>query len=132
MSRLTALTIGIVLASGPLVSGHHSIQSQFNISKEISLRGQVAQVEWRQPHVLIRLSVTGEKKGSPGVWLVETLNPNALARLGVDGMSLKYGDVIRMNGYAARDGQNHAVTQSITLSDGRTIEVGLVAASMDQ
>lgn len=131
MSRqLSAVVVGSLLVlAGSVVQGHHSVQSQFDVMKPIMLRGQVAQVEWRRPHVLIRLRVANEKAGGAD-WLVETLNPQGLERSGVDVYTLKSGDVISVSAFVSRDGRRHAVTQTMTLPNGKTVSVGVGAGNM--
>jgi hypothetical protein len=129
--RDSVLYLGLIAASGSSVFGHHSIQAQFDVTKPVTLKGRVAAVEWRQPHVLIRVRVPDGQSGSVD-WVVQTLNPQSLGRLGIVQGTLKPGDAISLDVFASNDGGNNAVTQAFTLPGGRTLPARVGTGGMNQ
>jgi hypothetical protein len=127
---IVCLSLMLALSGSPVL-GHHSIQTQFDVTKSVTLKGLIAAVEWRQPHVLVRVRVPTVRSGSVD-WVVQTLTPQALGRLGVVQGTLKPGDVVILDVFASNDGRYNAVTQSITLSDGRTVPTKVSAGGMNQ
>src|SRR5947207_301046 len=101
---VTALLCGLALA-GP-VSAHHSIQSQFDIHKTVSVSGTVAKIEFINPHSYLTVSVKGAD-GKVQKWAFELGGSGALRRAGLsraDRGGLKPGDEVTVIALAARDG----------------------------
>src|SRR5436853_5920086 len=76
----TALLCGLALA-GPVLA-HHSVQSQFDIHKTVSISGTVSKIEWINPHSYLTVSVKGpdakvQRRSS------ELAGPDALPRAGL-------------------------------------------------
>jgi hypothetical protein len=125
LSMHLAVTLALTLIVAAGVNAHHSIQSEYDVSKIVTLTGQVTHVDWAFPHVTVGLHV-GSGANAETDWELETLNPQGLQRAGVDASSLKAGDAIRTTVYLARDESHRAVTQTVTLASGRmvTLQVG--------
>jgi Family of unknown function (DUF6152) len=118
---LFALLLAL-LAPGPLTYAHHSVGAEFDLSKRITLQGQVTKIEWMNPHVYVYVDVNANGKTTN--WACETAGPNTLARQGWSRTSLKIGDRVTVVGYRARDGANVASAREVVLSDGRKVFVG--------
>jgi hypothetical protein len=58
-------------------------------------------------------------------------SPNTLIRQGWRRTSLKEGDQVTVEGYAAKDGSNIANARSVTLPDGTKVFVPRPGISMD-
>src|SRR5215471_15735633 len=115
----TALLFGLALA-GP-VSAHHSIQSQFDIHKTVSISGTVSKVEWINPHSYLTVNVKGAD-GKIQKWAFELGAAAALRRAGLsraDRGGLKAGDEVTVTALAARDGSNSGFLQELKVADGR-------------
>lgn len=65
-----ATVISVVVASGIPVPAHHSNPLYFDLSKAMTLEGQVRRVEWVNPHVLLFLDVMNGK-GESETWIVQ-------------------------------------------------------------
>jgi hypothetical protein len=118
----TALLCGLAL-SGP-VSAHHSVQSQFDIHKTVSISGTVAKIEWINPHSYLTVSVKGAD-GKVEKWAFELGGSGALRRAGMsraDRGGLKPGDQVTVTALAARDGSNSGFLQELKIADGRVFK----------
>ena len=114
-----ALLCGLALA-GP-VSAHHSIQSQFDIHKTVSITGTVAKIEWINPHSYLTVNVK-DAGGKVQKWAFEMGGAGTLRRAGMsraDRGGLKPGDEVAVTALPARDGSNSGLLQELKISDGR-------------
>ena len=95
MRRAFGITLlAVVIASGTLATAHHSNPLYFDMSKALTLQGEVLRVEWINPHVLLFLQSQNEK-GEPETWILQgsSLN-NALRQVGSMKERLKPGTSI--------------------------------------
>jgi uncharacterized protein DUF6152 len=116
-----ALWIGLALPGTPTYA-HHSVGAEFDLSKRITLQGNVTKIDWMNPHVYLYVDV--KAGGKTDNWACETAGPNTLARQGWSRMSLKIGDRVTVVGYRARDGALVASAREVVLADGRKVFVG--------
>jgi proline racemase len=98
LSRLRSCAAVLLLAAAGAASAHHSFAVFFDSERTVSVRGPVTDFQFRNPHGLIRISVTGEN-GEESVWKAETNSPSILARRGWKKDTLKAGEVITMEGW---------------------------------
>ena len=101
------------------VAAHHSFAAQYDRDKPVTLTGKVTRVEWMNPHVYFYMDVT-EAAGTVQ-WAIEGGAPNTLYRAGWRKDSLKFGDVVTVHGYLARDGSRLANMATAILADGRQV-----------
>jgi hypothetical protein len=116
-SRVVAFLVGIgflLVFTEMMLSAHHSFAAVFDKNKPVKLTGTVTKVEWLNPHVWFYVDV---KDGGQQVtnWAFELTNPNMLMRSGWTKTSLKPGDAITVEGFAAKDGRSVANTSSVIL-----------------
>jgi hypothetical protein len=123
LSTLSA-AVGVVAAAVVPLLAHHAFGGEFDPNKPVLLKGIVTKLEWINPHAWIHLEVT-KPDGTKEEWMVEGGTPNTLLRRGITRDSLKYGTLIVVDGYQARD---HSVLRAngrnITYSDGRKLFLG--------
>ena len=115
----TAFFCGLSLG-GP-VSAHHSVQSQFDIHKTVSISGTVAKIEWINPHSYLTVNVKGSD-GKVQKWAFELGGAASLRRAGMsraDRGGLKPGDQVTVTALAARDDSNSGFLQELKMGDGR-------------
>jgi hypothetical protein len=110
------------LTSAPLWA-HHAFAAEFDISKPVTLRGTVTQMEWVNPHAWIHLDVKGDD-GATVNWMVEGGSPNILLRRGFTKQSLLPGTEIVVEGFLAKNGESRANGANITFKDGRRLFLG--------
>jgi len=124
MRNRIAVAAGILLASAMSSSAHHTVAGFFDTSRFVTLQGTLTRVDWRAPHVILRLE-TRRVDGSLIEWNVETQNPQGLARAGLTLHSFKVGDPFRATVCVAKDGTRWAVTHEIAMPGGAaTVSMG--------
>ena len=129
ISWIAALVIALLGAAAPALA-HHSLQSEYDIDKSITLKGTVTKVDWVNPHVYVYLDVKDDK-GAVTKWAVTTLPPGNLRRGGLTRDLLGYGQTVSILGFQARDGSNLAFLRTITFADGHKLEIWLGDASKE-
>jgi hypothetical protein len=115
----TALLCGLALG-GP-VSAHHSIQSQFDIHKTVSISGTVAKIEFINPHSYLTVNVKAAD-GKVQKWAFEMGGVGSLRKAGLsraDRGGLKPGDEVTVTALPARDDSNSGLLQELKIGDGR-------------
>jgi hypothetical protein len=115
--RLTIL--GLLLGALP-VAAHHSFAAEYDEKKPVKVTGIVKKVEWTNPHSHMYLDVK-DANGKSTTWNFEFGSPNHLFRAGWTRNTVKEGDQITVEGWAAKDGTNLAQTRQVTLADGRKV-----------
>ena len=117
-----AAGLGLLLASVPAIA-HHSFAAEFDAAKPIKLTGSVTKVEWMNPHTYFYIDVKDEK-GTVTNWGLEMGSPNGLMRQGWTRNSMKVGDVVTVEGSAAKDGSNIGNARSVSLASGQRLFAG--------
>ena len=116
-----AAIAAIMMSAG--ASAHHSFAVFFDDAHSlVTLHGRVTGFEFRNPHGLIRL-VQRDESGAEVEWRVETNSPSILERRGWSKDSIKFGDVISVEGWPARDGSRHMRMRKVTRADGTPVGV---------
>ena len=127
-SRAAIGLLGLALSTQALA--HHSFAVFFSDDKPVtSVQGKVTGFDFKNPHGLIRIEVR-EPSGAVVQWKAETNSPSILERRGWSRDSLKLGDEITIEGWAARDGSRYMRLRKATRADGTT--VGQVFAPQEE
>ena len=112
------LTVVVVLVSTPLFA-HHGRGATY-AKKEISLKGTVKEVLWRNPHIAIFVDVPDEN-GKVTTWAIEHSNVSQLARLGYSKTTLTPGMKVTAVVNPGAKGEPIGLCQKIILADGKEI-----------
>ena len=122
-TNLLAVMVGLWLASVAAVIAHHSFAAEYDATKPVAVTGVVKKVEWQNPHIWIYVDVRDES-GKVTTWGFSGGPPGMLTRRGISKDVLKVGDVIKVEGFRARDGSNNASGGNVTFADGRKVFAG--------
>jgi hypothetical protein len=95
-----------LLASATLVvtrpaAAHHSA-AMFDDSKVLELKGTIKEMQWKNPHVWIQVTV--DDHGKPTEWSLEAGSPNTLSRTGWRSSTFKAGDEVTVRLNPMKDG----------------------------
>ena len=106
------------------LSAHHAANAKYDERKPITIKGTVTKVEWMNPHIYFYVDAK-DANGAVTNWAVEGGTPNQLYRKGWRKDSLKIGDTVTVEGFAAKDqGLHHVNGRNVTLPDGRKVYAG--------
>jgi hypothetical protein len=114
--------LGLV-SSGTALVAHHSFSTEYDGNKTFKFKGNVSKVEWTNPHVRFYVDVV-EEAGKTETWNLELASPSALARNGWTSRTLKVGDVVAVEGYAAKVAANRGNVRTVVTADGRSLFAG--------
>jgi len=119
---LVLQVLACVLMATP-ARAHHAFSTEFDVNRQVELRGKVTKVELINPHSWIHIEVVDDS-GKAVTWMVEGGSPNALVRRGITKNSIPLGSELVIRGYGTRDGSNKAVGREMTFADGRALFFG--------
>jgi hypothetical protein len=119
-STLWVLVACLLFASGSALVAHHSFSTEYDGSKTFNVKGKVSKVEWTNPHVRFYVDVT-DAAGKVQTWNMELASPSALARNGWTSRTLKVGDQVAVEGYAAKVATDRGNARSVVTGDGRSL-----------
>ena len=108
-----------LLCSAAGLLAHHSFSTEYDGTKTFNFKGTVSKVEWTNPHVRFYLDVVED--GKTNTWNMELASPSALARNGWTSRTLKVGDTLTVQGYAAKVAPNRGNARSVIPADGRSL-----------
>jgi hypothetical protein len=116
---ILALT-GLLVVTQP-ANAHHSAAA-YDEGKTASVTGVVTRLQWRNPHVIIRLDVTDES-GNSSTWPLETAGLQRLVRDGWNKELLAPGTRLTAEIHPTKRGQPGGVLRWVTLEDGRVLAI---------
>ena len=116
---MAAATALIAVAPAP---AHHSF-TMFDMTKRITLTGNVTSFEWSNPHAYIEIDVPGED-GELKHWSIELGSPSILQSSGWKFSSLKKGDKTTLVINPLKSGLAGGFLYTATLPDGRVLSNG--------
>lgn len=102
-TRFIILAALISSFTGLPASAHHSAALFYDNTNRVTLTGEVARFNFRNPHAIVELLVTTED-GEVQRWTCETSAPSALRRRGWSQASMTAGETVTLEGIQARDG----------------------------
>jgi hypothetical protein len=95
---------------------HHSF-SMFDLENNITIEGDVAEVQWTNPHAWIEVDVPNADGGVTR-WGVEFNSPNNLTRQGWRRSDIQAGDHVIFKISPLRDGQPGGLFYDVVLPSG--------------
>jgi len=122
-TKLAILAAVAVLASSVALFAHHAFSAEYDAKKPVKVTGTVKKVEWMNPHIWFYVDVKDES-GKVTTWGFSGGPPGMLMRRGITKDVLKVGDIIKVEGFLAKDGSNNASGGNVTFADGRKVFAG--------
>lgn len=119
---IAAAGIAVMFASASLMA-HHAFSAEFDENKPVNFEGTLTKADWVNPHAWLYLDVK-DKDGKVTNWAVEMGPPNALLRRGWKRSSMQLGAVIKVEGFAAKNGKDFANATNVTMPDGTKVFAG--------
>ena len=116
----TVLPWIVVMCSTAVAAAHHST-SEFDYTRQVTIKGTVKEVQWTNPHSYIQLMVDGDG-GKRIQWSVEIGSPSLNVNMGWRKSSVKVGDVVTMNIAPARSGKPYGTLRVLTFANGQKLE----------
>ena len=99
LTLATAIAAGALVGAGSTGAAVHHGWSHYDSSDTLDLTGTIREVEYENPHVLIRLETPGD---SAKTWLAVLAPPSRMERRGLPRGALKGGVEARVVGYPHR------------------------------
>lgn len=119
-----AIAVVILVAAlcmiGRPILAHHGRGATYDLKRQVSLRGTVAEVLWRNPHIVIFIDAPDEN-GKVVRWAIEHSNITTLAMQGYGRNTLKPGQEVTAVVFPGADGSPKALCSKIVFADGREI-----------
>jgi Family of unknown function (DUF6152) len=125
---LPAAALLLCVATAP--EAHHSFAAQYDNNKPLTMTGALTKLEWTNPHVYIFIDVTDPRTNKVTNWAFEMGPPHMLQKSGWKRNALKTGELLTIDGWAARDGGNSGNARRVTRKS--TGEVMGAASSIGQ
>jgi hypothetical protein len=116
---IAQLAIVAAFAAAAPASAHHST-AMFDFAKTVEITGTVQDFQWTNPHTWTNVSVAGSGD-SVGIYGLEGMSPNYLARNGWTKRTLNPGDTITFEVHPLKDGRKGGFMVSAKLADGTVL-----------
>jgi hypothetical protein len=121
IARIAVIAV-LVSSCAAATFAHHSFSTMYDASKPLTLKGTVTVLQFRNPHIWIFMDVT--EGGKTVNWACEGGQPIQLFRNGWKPDSVKPGDTVVLEGFAARTGKPVCNLRTLAFSDGTKIFAG--------
>jgi hypothetical protein len=115
---LAVLTAASFLLALPLLAHHGA--SEYDMTKIVTLRATVSELQFVNPHTLLVFTVKDES-GKAEEWTGELPSPNLLTRRGWSRSTLKPGDQVTVIGAPARNGEKGMQVKKLVFPDGHEL-----------
>jgi hypothetical protein len=118
-----AAAVTAAFSSVAPATAHHSY-TMFDLARETTVAGTVADFQWTAPHAWIELTVPTKRTASGvEVWSIEGMSPSYLARRGWTRKTLRPGDKVSIVIHPLKDGTHGGTAVRVTLQDGRILDL---------
>ena len=123
IKRAVAMASLALIAFAASAAAHHAFSAEFDQNRPVLLEGALTKADWMNPHAWIYIDVKGAD-GTVVNWAIEMGPPNALLRRGWKKSSMQIGAIIKVEGFAAKNGKEFSNATNITMPDGTKIFAG--------
>ena len=126
---MTKRVLGCAILWGSLMAGvlqaHHSLAGVYDMKKDMELSGTVEEIKFTNPHGSLVLAVKNPD-GTTAQWVLTLGSATALAQRGIGKTgpnALHQGDQVTVKILGARDGSPLGFLKTVTMPDGRVIQI---------
>ena len=122
---LVGATLCVWLMGSGLLQAHHSLAGVYDMKAEKELSGTVQKVMFSNPHGSLSIAVKNAD-GTTTEWVLTLGSATALAQRGIGKTgpnALHTGDNISVKFLPAKDGSPLGFLKSVTMPDGRVIQI---------
>jgi hypothetical protein len=116
-----ALGVVLILLVSVPIFAHHGAAS-YDISKMTTLKGTVTTIQWMNPHAEIAIEVN-DATGKAQKYIVESVSPLGLSRIGWTQNSLKPGDQITVTGNLSKNNTHVLRLKKIVFPTGKELSI---------
>jgi uncharacterized protein DUF6152 len=109
-----------LLVSVPILA-HHGAAS-YDITKMTTLKGTVTSIQWMNPHAEIEIEVN-DATGKPQKYIVESVSPLGLSRVGWTQNLIKQGDQITVTGNLSKNNTHFLRLKKIVFPTGKELSI---------
>ena len=121
LSGPPALAAVVLLLVSIPIFAHHGAAS-YDTSKMTTLKGTVTNIQWMNPHAEIDIDVN-DTAGKAEEYIVESVSPLGLSRIGWTKDSLKPGDRITVTGNLSKNGTHILRLKKIVFPTGKELTI---------
>ena len=122
-TAITATNFLLVLAGfllvAPSTGAHHGL-ARFDTTHIVTMHGTVTDFQWINPHTYIYADLTDDH-GKVANWSLECGSLAMLSRFGWSATTVKRGDRVTVEGFAAKDHSSYMSLQRIELPNGKSL-----------
>ncbi len=117
--------LALILTGASRLAAHHSFAAEYDSTKVLKLTGAITKVDWANPHVYFFIDVKDAATGKVNNWAFEMAAPAVLQRSGWKRSSMQLGDIVTVEGTAAKNGTFHGNARNVVLtSTGQKLGAG--------
>jgi hypothetical protein len=117
------LVLGMILLTAT-ASAHHNMSAIFDFNDRVALSGTLTALDWRNPHIEIRVDAKRDN-GQMEAWRAEGPSPIWFRSRDTSKADFEkaLGKPVKLEVSRARDGSTWGLLRSITLPDGKVINL---------
>lgn len=123
MKRAAIVLIATTLLAATAAQAHHGLTQQFDVDKQVTVKGTVSKVDWINPHIYFVLDVK-TPSGATEKYLLETV-PVAFARkAGITKEMLGgAGGQVEVTMFPGRKDPRNGFARLVKFADGRQLQL---------
>lgn len=114
----SALLLSVYLGVSSLVFAHHST-SEYDTVNMVELEGEIVEVFWRNPHVMLHM--TTMEDGEQVTWVLEGSSVSSQVRRGLTKGLVQIGDKVKVAGNASTRRDHDMLVQHLLLPSGQEL-----------
>jgi len=110
----------VCLVSVPVAAWAHHGGANYDMEKQLTMKGTVTEWLWANPHCFMKYDTTDDK-GNVAHWAVEVSNPTDMTKRGWSLHTFKPGDEVTVTVRPAKNGAPVGQLLKVVLANGQTL-----------